>query len=72
MASALEIDPSISTKIARLVWMGGAFVSGNVAEPEHDGTAEWNAFWDRAAVKTVWDSGIRIQLVSLESTDQVS
>ena len=27
--------------------MGGTFLEkGNVEEPEHDGTAEWNAFWD--------------------------
>ena len=30
--------------------MGGTFLDkGNVEEPEHDGTAEWNAFWDLAS-----------------------
>jgi purine nucleosidase len=71
LAAALTIDAGIAGKIARLVWMGGAFAEGNVAEPEHDGTAEWNAFWDPEAVKKVWDSGIRIQLVTLESTSAV-
>lgn len=47
LARALEEDPSISNKIEKLVWMGGTFLEkGNVEEPEHDGTAEWNAFWD--------------------------
>jgi purine nucleosidase len=71
LASALAIDASISAKIDRLVWMGGSFVNGNVEEPEHDGTAEWNSFWDPEAVKAVWDSNIRIQMVGLESTSQV-
>ena len=31
--------------------MGGTFLTaGNVHEPEHDGTAEWNSFWDPEAV----------------------
>jgi purine nucleosidase len=71
LASALSVDPSISAKVDRLVWMGGSFTAGNVSEPEHDGTAEWNAFWDPEAAKSVWDSPIRIQLVSLDSTNQV-
>ncbi len=52
--------------------MGGTFLEkGNVEEPEHDGTAEWNAFWDPEAVKTVFDSDIEIDMVALESTNQV-
>ena len=42
----------------------------NVEEPEHDGTAEWNAFWDEA-VKTIFDTSIKIEMVALESTNQV-
>lgn len=52
--------------------MGGTFLEkGNVEEPEHDGTAEWNAFWDPEAVKIVFDSEIKIDMVALESTNQV-
>ena len=40
-------------------------------EPEHDGTAEWNAFWDPEAVKTIFDTSIKIEMVALESTNQV-
>ena len=46
----------IEDKIERLVWMGGTFrTAGNVHEPEHDGTAEWNSFWDPEAVARVWE-----------------
>ncbi|MZP64434.1 purine nucleosidase, partial [Staphylococcus pseudintermedius] len=52
--------------------MGGTFLErGNVEEPEHDGTAEWNAFWDPEAVETVFNSDIAIDMVALESTNQV-
>ncbi|AYM01963.1 nucleoside hydrolase [Levilactobacillus yiduensis] len=72
LARALEADPSITAKIDKLYWMGGTFDGrGNVAEPEQDGTTEWNAFWDPEAVKTVWDSDLDIQMVGLESTRQV-
>lgn len=72
LARALTIEPSIADKIDRLFWMGGAMnEQGNVAEPEQDGTMEWNAYWDPEAVKTVWDSSLAITVVSLDSTDQV-
>ncbi|MDX8047722.1 nucleoside hydrolase [Gracilibacillus sp. S3-1-1] len=72
LARALEEAPDIEEKIEKLVWMGGTFLEeGNVEEPEHDGTAEWNAFWDPEAAKTVWDSNIKIDLVALESTNMV-
>lgn len=72
LARALDVDPSITDKIERFYWMGGTFDGrGNVAEPEQDGTVEWNAYWDPQAVKTVWDSPIAIQMVGLESTRQV-
>lgn len=73
LAKAITIDATIVQNIERLVWMGGTFLEkGNVEEPEHDGTAEWNAFWDPEAVKTVFDTEIKIDMVALESTNQVS
>ncbi|HWO78729.1 MAG TPA: nucleoside hydrolase [Bacillus sp. (in: firmicutes)] len=72
LARALDAAPDIEEKIERLVWMGGTFrEAGNVEEPEHDGTAEWNAFWDPEAVGRVWESKIEIDLVALESTNKV-
>ncbi|OTW72440.1 ABC transporter substrate-binding protein [Bacillus sp. AFS094611] len=72
LARALYEAPIVEDKIERLVWMGGTFLTaGNVHEPEHDGTAEWNSFWDPKAVARVWESKIEIDLVTLESTNQV-
>ncbi|GGE34862.1 hypothetical protein GCM10011391_11880 [Pullulanibacillus camelliae] len=72
LARALDEAPDIEAHIERLVWMGGTFrEEGNVEEPEHDGTAEWNVYWDPEAADRVWKSGITIDLVALESTNQV-
>ena len=72
LARALDQAPDIEEKIEKLVWMGGTFLEvGNVEEPEHDGTAEWNVFWDPEAAKRVWDSSVVIDLVALESTNMV-
>ncbi len=72
LAKALQKDSSIVQYIEKLVWMGGTFLpKGNVEEPEHDGSAEWNAYWDPEAVKIVFDSDIEIDMVALESTNQV-
>ncbi|MBC3080691.1 nucleoside hydrolase [Staphylococcus capitis] len=72
LAKAMRHDQSFLSNVEKLVWMGGTFLDkGNVEEPEHDGTAEWNAFWDPEAVKTVFDSNLKIDMVALESTNQV-
>ncbi|GGL52164.1 nucleoside hydrolase [Sporolactobacillus putidus] len=72
VARSLDRAPEIETKIDHLVWMGGTLNPvGNVQEPEHDGSAEWNAFWDPEAAARVWESRIPIQMVALESTHQV-
>ena len=71
LAKAMCHDQSFLSNVEKLVWMGGTFLDkGNVEEPEHDGTAEWNAFWDPEAVKTVFDSNLKIDMVALESTNQ--
>ncbi len=72
LAWALERHPGIASRIERLYWMGGALdVPGNVQEEGHDGTAEWNAYWDPPAVTRVWDSSIPITMFPLDATDQV-
>lgn len=72
LARALTVAPEIAAKIEKLYWMGGTMNNqGNVNEPGVDGTAEWNAFWDPQAIKTVWQSSIPIQMVGLESTDEL-
>ncbi len=72
LARALDEAPEIEKKIEKLIWMGGTFSDqGNVVYTEHDGTAEWNAFWDPDATARVWESSIEIDLVALESIDNV-
>jgi purine nucleosidase len=75
LATALNLVPEIEQKIERLIWMGGALkVPGNVEKafaPEHDGSAEWNAYWDPVAVSRVWYSQIPIVLCPLDLTNTV-
>ncbi|MFX3619361.1 MAG: nucleoside hydrolase [Sporolactobacillus sp.] len=71
-ARALDAAPDIEERIDQLIWMGGTLLPiGNVQEPEHDGSAEWNAFWDPEAVARVWHSSVPVRMVALESTNQV-
>ena len=49
-------------------------MSGNVQKVyalEHDGTAEWNVFWDPIAAKQIWDTNIPITLCPLDLTNGV-
>lgn len=72
LARALDQDPSIEAKIKKLYWMGGSLNRhGNVSMVNADGTQEWNAFWDPFAVKRVFASHIPIQMVGLESTEEI-
>ena len=75
IASAIALEPTIIDQIAEIVWMGGALtVLGNVEKVfalEHDGTAEWNAFWDPIATKQIWDTKIPITLCPLDLTNTV-
>jgi purine nucleosidase len=75
IASAIAIAPQILPKIQEIVWMGGALkVGGNVEKAfalEHDGTAEWNVFWDAISAKQIWDTAIPITLCPLDLTNTV-
>lgn len=72
IAAALDLAPEIESKVHELVWMGGALqVKGNVEEDGHDGTAEWNSYWDPPAVARVWRSKIPITLCPLDVTNRV-
>ena len=75
VARAIDLEQNIITKIKEIVWMGGALkVAGNVEKEfalEHDGTAEWNVFWDPLAAKQIWDTPIPIILCPLDVTNTV-
>ena len=72
LARALDVDLDIEKHIKKLCWMGGSLDDhGNVAMVNADGSQEWNSFWDPYAVKRVFDSNISIQMVGLESTEEI-
>lgn len=72
LATALDEAPDIEAKAKELIWMGGALeVPGNVLDPGHDGSAEWNAYWDPPAVHRVWRSAIPTTMIPLDVTNSV-
>lgn len=72
VAAALVAEPSLTANVAEVVWMGGALRSrGNVVRHEHDGSAEWNAYWDPPAVAALWGQPVPITLVPLDATNEV-
>jgi purine nucleosidase len=77
LASVLRRRPALKKKIGRIVWMGGAIgVPGNldpdtVPTPPGNGCAEWNAFWDPAAVDWIFrHTTCPIVQFPLDITDQ--
>lgn len=74
LAAALTQEPGLATKIEEVVWMGGALrVKGNVRDYEHDGSAEWNVYWDPPGAYALWQVNpeLPITIFPLDATDQV-
>jgi purine nucleosidase len=72
LAWALDHRPGVEEKVKELVFMGGALeVEGNVQQPSHDGSAEWNIYWDPPGAKRVFESRIPITMFPLDVTNQV-
>lgn len=75
LAAALDLAPDIEARIKEVVWMGGALnVPGNIdpiMEGGQDVSAEWNAYWDPAAVDRVWRTSIPIIICPLDITNNV-
>lgn len=72
LAQAIHDDPSIVDKIDTVIWMGGAIdVRGNVAMHDHDGSAEWNAYWHPWATSVLVNSGVNLVLVPLDATNSL-
>jgi len=77
IAQWLEKYPGDTDRVQRLVIMGGAFaVPGNIIVPgftdNHPNTkAEWNIFVDPEAAARVFASGLPIEVVGLDVTNQV-
>jgi pyrimidine-specific ribonucleoside hydrolase len=77
IAQWLQHYPQDKTKVSRLVMMGGGFdAPGNIIVPgftdEHPNKkAEWNIYVDAVAADRVFASGLAIEVVGLDLTNQV-
>lgn len=72
LAAALTAEPALKAQIEEVVWMAGAIdVPGNVRTFAHDGSAEWNAFWDPPAARTVMEADLKLTLFPLDATNNV-
>jgi purine nucleosidase len=72
LAAALDTAPEIEGNIERVLWMGGALnVPGGVQDSGHDGSAEWNVYWDPIAAHRVWASRVPIMLCPIDITQTV-
>jgi purine nucleosidase len=72
LCNTIEKFPEVKDKIEKIFWMSGAFLSnGNVIAPDHDGSAEWNIFWDPVSARNLLFSGLRITLFPLDACNQV-
>lgn len=66
IAIALIQAPQLADKIDRVIAMGGAITHGNITP-----AAEFNMYVDPHAAQVVFESGIPIQLITLDTTHQV-
>ena len=72
MARLLDDHPELKEKIQEFIIMGGAVsVKGNVEEPGHDGSAEWNVYADPVAFKQIVDTRLPIKLITLDLTNEL-
>jgi purine nucleosidase len=72
LVNALEKYQGLNEKIEKVLWMAGAFMAnGNVISPDHDGSAEWNIFWDPLSAQKLIQSGLKIVLFPLDVCNQV-
>ena len=66
LATLLQREPGLASRIGTLMWMGGSAGSGN-----HTAAAEFNAAVDPESVQVVLDAGIALKMVGLDACRQV-
>ncbi len=72
LVDALKKDPSIAGKIKEIVWMAGAIhVPGNVRTYTHNGSAEWNVYWDAPSAYWLLKQNLPLTLIPLDVTNHV-
>ena len=69
LVKAINEHPDMKKYIEEVIWMGGAIdTMGNVPNSPY---AEFNAYWDPPSVKKLIESGLKIKIFSLDSTNDV-
>ncbi|MDJ1484799.1 nucleoside hydrolase [Cytophagaceae bacterium YF14B1] len=72
LVQVLAQDPSLAQKIGSVVWMAGAIdVVGNVRTFNHDGSAEWNVFWDPISSAKLLQYSLPLTFIPLDATNAV-
>jgi purine nucleosidase len=72
LVKVLQNHPELKQKIESIIWMGGAFrTGGNVQTFEHDGSAEWNVFWDPISAQKLLEMELPLTCIPLDVTDKV-
>jgi len=72
LVHALHQKPEIRHKIKEVVWMAGAIhVHGNVRTYSHNGSAEWNIYWDASSAHRLLSLELPLIMVPLDATNKV-
>lgn len=72
LVQTLTTYPHLKPRVREVIWMGGAVdVQGNVRTHKHNGTAEWNAYWDPYAAAALFQMGLNLKLIALDVTNSV-
>ena len=72
VVNAIKKDARIKAKIKQIVWMAGAFkTQGNVQTFQHNGTAEWNVYWDPKSSKELFEVELPLICIPLDVTNHV-
>jgi len=72
LVQALQMEPAVREKIREIIWMAGAIhVHGNVRTYTHDGTAEWNVYWDAVSAQWLLTQNLPLIMVPLDATNLV-
>lgn len=72
LVQALQKEPAIRGKIKEIIWMAGAIhVHGNVRTYTHDGSAEWNVYWDAVSSDWLLAKNLPLIMVPLDATNLV-
>lgn len=72
LVRALEAEPACKSKVKQMVWMAGAFrTQGNVQTYQHDGSAEWNVYWDPVNSAKLVEMELPLIMIPLDVTNHV-